>query len=173
MSGLGITKLVEERLIENVPPFSMQPWAKRLSQRCKALVPPWTLDHCWVRRRGLALAESKIEPGWQFIDIASFFTSIEQDRLWRMLRGEPELLAELRRFVRVLGCDIGVPEGCAFSPALANIYLGQVDKRWQLRAVRYGDNIASAEPGRLSAELGELGLATRRCQTFVRVAGSS
>src|SRR5262245_61071097 len=109
----GLIKVTKDRILWCVPPPPMKPWARRLSDRCKQLVPPWSLDHCWVPGRGLPMAEAKVAYMHleQFIDIRKAFPSVEQDRLWRMLRSEPRLLTELRRFFDQLCCEEGLPEG--------------------------------------------------------------
>ena len=96
---------------------------------------------------------------------------IDQHRLFWLLRSQPELRAELRRFFRRLGCYEGIPEGCSFSPTLANLYLAAIDRRWAGKSVRYGDNIACSDPRRYAAELLTIGLlATSRPNFTNRVA---
>jgi len=51
-----------------------------------------------------------------------------------------------------------LPEGCAFSPACANLYLAAFDWRWRGRAVRVGDNIACADIFRARSELRDIEL---------------
>src|SRR4051794_39857789 len=110
-------KVTDNRIIWHCPPFSMFPWAKRLKVRCDALVPPWCLDYCWVRRRGLPLAQRHVadlllaslaEPV-EFLDINGFFPSIDQERMWRCV-SDRELRRDLQRFCDKLGCDTGIPE---------------------------------------------------------------
>ena len=134
-------------------------------------MPPWCADHCWITGRSEDQAYAAIQPSWGFLDITSFFTSIDQHRLFWLLRSQPELRAELRRFFRRLGCYEGIPEGCSFSPTLANLYLAAIDRRWAGNSVRYGDNIACSDPRRYAAELLTISLlATSRPNFTNRVA---
>ena len=80
-------------------------------------MPPWCADHCWITGRSEDQAYAAIQPSWGFLDITSFFTSIDQQRLFWLLRSQPELRTELRRFFRRLGCHEGISEGyCAPVP---------------------------------------------------------
>ena len=162
------TLLRNGRIIFNVPEPWLRPEAKALKAQLDPLVPPWCLDFGW--RPGCCEddAYAAIQPGWRFLDIRSFFTSIDQWRLFGLL--PRELRNELRAFFR--GCSYGVPEGCSFSPTLANIYLSAIDKRWQGRCVRYGDNIAVDDRDRYADELLTIGLYAERRNTFTSRSGS-
>lgn len=172
-------KVTDKRVLSTVPPYSMQPWAKRLKPRCDALIPPWCLDYGWIRGRGRPMAEAhvaallvaSVDRPIEYLDIISFFPSVEQERLWWLLRrADADLGVELQRFFRKLGCEEGLPEGCHFTTALANLYLSAIDSRWQGRAIRYGDNIACTDRYRMRGELANIGLVGRETDCFIRVA---
>lgn len=159
-----------DRILWCVPPPYLKPACQRLRQALEPHLPSLTLDHCWVPGRSqeaaIRLAEGN---GWnEYIDIVSFFTNIDQTRLWRILaRIDRSLLRQVRGMFDLLGCEFGVPEGCPFSPVLANLYLLNLDTRWRGRAVRIGDNFATSWAMELAAELRHIGLRSRGRTTFV------
>lgn len=64
---------------------------------------------------------------------------------------------------------VGFPEGCPFSPTLANLYLAELDRRWQPRGmVRVGDNFACGDLERLLNDLLQIGLVAKRTDQFTR-----
>jgi hypothetical protein len=159
--------LPDGRILEHNPPPWMKPWALRLKARLDLLVPPWCLDHGWMKGRRQEDAEAMVEEGWQYCDVKHCFASISQDRLWWLLRSQPELRNDLQRFFARMSCDRGVPEGCSFSPTLANLYMAATDRRWQRRAVRVGDNWASSNRDHLMAQLADINLLAQERDTFV------
>jgi len=152
------------RILWIVPTYAEQQRAKALKVELDRVVPASSLDHCHVRGRGLALAESKIRPAWKYMDVANAFPSIYLPRLWTELRrlGGRKLELRTRRFFADLNNDevYGLPEGAASSFPLFNIYLASVDARWAGNAVRYADNWATGNSTRLRKELLDLGLTT-------------
>lgn len=169
VAGVGVHKTSRDgkRLLWFVPPTSMRPVDASLALRLRAVVPAGCLDHCHVPRRGLAAAEALIQPGWRFMDIRNAYASVYQPRLWPIVRRlDRKLEADVRRFIDRLGCDSGLPDGSSVSHQLFNIYLAPIDARWTQRAVRYADNVATADRQCLRKELLDVGLATRDQHTF-------
>jgi len=165
----GRTMVTPSRDLYCVPPHWLLPACEGLKERLDLHLPSISLDHCWVAGRGLAKALSKIEPGWGYLDIVRFFPNIDQARLWKVLphHVDRQLVTDVRKMFDRLGCDDGIPEGCPFAPALANFYLLDLDARWQRRAVRYGDNYATADVTQLTHELLDIGLRSEHRDTFV------
>lgn len=166
----GRTMVTQTRVLMNVCPHSLKPQAQALKERVQPLVAPWTLDHGWTpgRSQQAAVAFVSANPDWRFIDVVSCFSSIDQGRMWTTVaRLDHDLAHELARFCTRLGCTEGLPEGTSFSPALANIYLTEVDRRWAGRAIRCGDNWACVDINKLRSELLDLGLSTKDRPTFV------
>jgi hypothetical protein len=169
------------RVLEFVPVGRAKHAALDLRDRLQPLVPSWSLDHCWIpgrdHRTAVKLAEihASVRPFWLTLDIVSFFASIPQRRMWWIVKGfgDVVLADDVRHFVENIGCEHGIPEGCAFSPSLANLYLAAIDRRWHRNGVRVGDNIACADPGRMAAELLDIGLrVTHTSNLLTRVDGS-
>lgn len=108
--------------------------------------------------QAIALVSSLIASGrtWAVTaDIKKCFDSIDQEVLFQFLAqkiGDHDLLALIRQwltadvieFREVLPLAGGVPQGCAISPFLANIYLDPLDKYFEqcgVNFVRYADDI--------------------------------
>lgn len=168
----GVTSIIRAgRIIHHVPTGRRWLQAKALKARLDPLLPAWSLDYCWLKGRRISDAEALIQPGWQTCDVMSFFGSIPQHRLWSVMRkyNDHALIADLQRFFADpnIECEEGIPEGCSFSPTLANLYLAALDKRWATTAVRCGDNIACADSGRMSADLADIGLRTTTTLHFI------
>jgi len=158
------------RILWCVPPPYLKPACQRLRRALEPHLPSLTLDHCWVPgRRQQAAIDLAAASGWtEYLDVVSFFTSVDQRRLWRVLaRLDPALLRRVQKMFDLLGCDSGLPEGCPFSPVLANLYVLELDTRWQGRAVRIGDNFATCAATKLANELLDIGLRSQRRSTFV------
>jgi hypothetical protein len=93
-------------------------------------------------------------------DIEKYFESIDQRRMRQKLdRLDPTLWPSIQRWLP----DRGLPSGFAFSPALGNLYLADIDRRFPI--VRYCDNImvVDQDPNRvfekLERHLADIGLA--------------
>lgn len=137
------------RPLYNVPPGWAKPQLLELKARLDHLVDPLLGPgvHGWRRGHSVATAVERIasmpDPRIS-CDIVSYFSCIEQDRLARMVRRlDPHLWHDLEPWMPPGG--IGVPEGCACSPSLANLYLTDVDNRWP-ELTRYGDNVILSGP---------------------------
>lgn len=166
---VSYVKVLDDGRILRVPVGRSKAVARRLADEIALLVPPWSLDYCWIPGRNhtvaMTLAEihRSLRPLWLTMDIVEFFSSVDQARMWRRLaeHGDRQLAARVRRFVEAMGCEHGLPTGAAFSPACANLYLAALDLRWKDNGVRVGDNIACADPGRMASELHDIGLRVR------------
>lgn len=105
----------------------------------------------------VALARSAIRSGKAFVvmaDIRKCFDTIDHDILLRLVGdviGDRDLIRLLRQwlaadvidFMEILPTEIGVPQGEAISPLLANIYLDPLDKEFERAGytfVRYADD---------------------------------
>ena len=120
--------------------------------------------HGWRRRHSVRTAIEHIASleGRRFgFDIQRFFVNIDQRTLKRKLdRLEPTVWGDIERWLP----EHHLQEGAAFNPALANLYLAEVDRRFPM-AVRYCDNIMIVDPDpervfvRLRKQLSDLGLA--------------
>lgn len=105
----------------------------------------------------LALARDAIRSGKQWAvvaDIRKCFDTIDHDILLRLVAdviGDREMLQLIRHwltadvidFMDVLPSEMGVPQGEAISPLLANIYLDPLDKEFERAGttfVRYADD---------------------------------
>lgn len=105
----------------------------------------------------LAFARSAIRAGkaWAVTaDIRSCFDTIDHDVLLRLLRdvvGDPILLRLIRHWLSVdafdfhglIPSELGVPQGNALSPVLANVYLDPLDKEFErigIKFARYADD---------------------------------
>jgi len=156
------------RVLEHVPAAHLLPAARTLKARLESYIEPaHCADYCWVkgRREEDAWAIVDEHPDWQFLDIMHFFPSVPHRRLWKVLnRLDAELTFDVMVFFFKLGIDLrvtdaGLPEGCPFSPALANLYLAAFDRRWLPRGlVRVGDNIATTRREAVRSDLLQIGL---------------
>jgi len=107
--------------------------------------------------QAVALARSTIRSGKQWAvtaDIRKCFDAIDHDILLRLVGdviGDRDLIRLLRHwltadvidFMDVIPSELGVPQGEAISPLLANIYLDPLDKEFErsgIKFVRYADD---------------------------------
>jgi len=105
----------------------------------------------------VAMARSAIRSGkhWAVVaDIKKCFDSIDHDIVLRLLGdviGDRDLLQLIRQwlvadvidFMDIIPAELGVPQGEAISPLLANIYLDPLDKEFErsgITFVRYADD---------------------------------
>jgi RNA-directed DNA polymerase len=109
------------------------------------------------------------------LDIVEYFTNIDQDRLGGIVR--QQVPGGDRLWPRIQAClpEAGLPDGAAFAPLLANLYLTPLDARFPT-LTRYGDNIVVVVERRsevhrtmrrLRQGLNEIGLATHERQKGV------
>jgi CRISPR-associated endonuclease Cas1 len=81
-------------------------------------------------------------------DIASFFDSVQRERLWNIMHGlfpfEPLVDRLEKSLVCVLdGKSVGIPQGNPLSPVLSNLYLDHFDRRMSaegFRLIRFADD---------------------------------
>lgn len=109
-----------------------------LANRINPTLPP---NVCGWRTGGsVAVAVNKIEAltGHRMkFDIRQYFPSIDHERLRRKLNSlDPALWGAVEPWLP----SHGLPTGCHFSPALANLYMLDIDLRFP-NAIRYCDNI--------------------------------
>jgi len=104
------------------------------------------------------------EPGMETVvktDLASFYTTIVQDTLWKGLSRDSDLmLSRIKTLTRNLICrdcgleefGMGIPQGHIISGALANIYLSPIDdvfgpgNEWGVEYYRYVDDMIMVLP---------------------------
>lgn len=168
-SDLGRHRMSKDngRLLWFVPPWHMEQASKRLAVRVWAEVAPTCLDYCHVPGRGEAKAYAAIQPGWEFMDVRDAYASVYLPRLWPIVRRlDQRLERDIRRWFDRLGCDNCLPDGATLSHALFSTYLNDIDRRWAHTAVRYADNIATANRPQMRKELHDIGLVTTDQPTF-------
>jgi RNA-directed DNA polymerase len=106
------------------------------------------------------------------LDIVEYFPNIDQDRLAGLV--QRQIPGGDRLWPRIQAClpEAGLPDGAAFAPLLANLYLTPLDARFPT-LTRYGDNIVvvverrsevDLTMRRLRMSLNEIGLATHERQ---------
>jgi len=136
--------LVDDRILHCVPLWKYRDLTKALKHRVDAIVDPLLAPNChgWRNHYDVHTAVKRIEAmGGERLscDITNFFPSINQKRLKHLVsRYDHHLWLDVEPFMPEGG--YGLPEGCAFSPPLANLYLTALDDRWP-EMTRYGDNI--------------------------------
>jgi hypothetical protein len=165
------------RIIWDAPTLADLDETKAIGRWASQLLEPFQSEcaHGWRKGRGVPTALERIReiggPRVCGLDVVSFFPSIHQKRLKRMLLALPYQIGW-----RIWDCiepwlpKLGLPEGCGFSPALANFYLTgrTVDARWAHALTRYGDDFVMGcfEPERelalLAGRLTSIGLASHR-----------
>ncbi len=126
----------------------------RLFESCSQGYRP---DRSPATARALVLGHIRKGCGWALeADVADFFDSVDWDLLDHELNrslpaGDGDVAETLRRIVRApltlngepVARERGLPQGCALSPLLANLYLDPFDEaatRAGLRLVRYADD---------------------------------
>jgi hypothetical protein len=162
-----------ERVLEHTPLLQDLGETRLLGQWVSRTLEPCLTEvaHGWRTGHSVDTAIGRIMslPGSRVAgcDVVSFFTSVRQRHLHRMLMRLPH-----RTGWRVWDAiepwlpAQGLPEGNAISPPLANFYLSDrvVDRRWPDALTRYGDNLvlvhddAETEVLRLRGRLLDLGL---------------
>lgn len=137
---------------------------KKIAQRISAVVEPELANgvHGWRKGGSVqtAVRHIRLLPGERLsFDIEAYFPSIDQQRMRHKLdRLDPTLWPSIQRWLP----DIGLPSGFAFSPALGNLYLADIDRRFPI--VRYCDNIMVIDQdpnrvfGKLERHLADIGL---------------
>lgn len=146
-----------------------------------ALAESWesrAAEHTWAFRRGrsvrgaLLSASEAIRRGrraWGRTDFRQFFDRIPQEALLQHLDehwGDPRLRKIISRCLRAGALrgpattldDLGLPQGCALSPVLSNIYLHPFDQACAdlpSTVLRYADDllVLAHEPDEVSAAL--------------------
>lgn len=156
-------------------------------------------SHGFRPRRSAQQAVREIERGWRTglrwvvdVDLQSYFDTIPHGRLLQLVRRrvhDPRILGLIRSWLKAGVLDAGrtsypetgTPQGGVLSPLLANIYLHEVDRRWQgkgsrVRLVRYADDLvvlcvneadARREHDQLQAMIESMGLRLNGVKTRV------
>jgi len=156
-------------------------------------------SHGFRPRRNAHQAIRAIERGWRVglrwvvdVDLQSYFDTIPHGRLLQLVRRrvhDPRIMGWIRSWLKAGVLDAGTlnypeagtPQGGVLSPLLANIYLHEVDRRWQrkgprVRLVRYADDMvllcvseteARREHAQLQAVIESLGLRLNDVKTHV------
>ena len=163
-------KVTEKRILYNVPEWSDRPVIKRLAEDVRDMVEPLLTDavHGWRPKRNVASAVLRIH-GMSgpraACDVRSYFANVDLRRLKKMVnRLDPMMWGRIEPWLP----DEGLPEGCSFSPHLANLYLAPFDERFPL--TRYGDNLLLVDPdaetllSRLRTQLLDVGLMTHQVE---------
>lgn len=126
------------------------------------------------------------------VDIERYFDTIPHEPLMELVKrrvSDPKLLRLIRRWLQasvledgeLQPTERGTPQGGVLSPLLSNIYLHEVDRRWQARApraqlVRYADDLVILCPSEAVAQceavwlrevLGSMGLKLNEPKTRV------
>jgi len=126
------------------------------------------------------------------VDIEGYFDTIPHEPLLALVErrvSDPKLLRLIRRWLQAsvledgerTPTERGTPQGGVLSPLLSNIYLHEIDQRWQARAprarlVRYADDLmilcpteadAQREAAVLREALGSMGLKLNEQKTRV------
>jgi group II intron reverse transcriptase/maturase len=126
------------------------------------------------------------------VDIEGYFDTIPHEPLLALVErrvSDPKLNRLIRRWLQAsvledgerTPTERGTPQGGVLSPLLSNIYLHEIDRRWQARApgarlVRYADDLlilcpteadAQREAVLLRAEMGSMGLKLNEQKTRV------
>lgn len=100
------------------------------------------------------------------VDLSSYFDTIPHPELIRLVErrvGDVKVLRLLRAWLRagvmeegkLRRTDRGTPQGGVISPLLANVYLHEVDRRWQgqtVRLIRYADDMVLLARSKAAAE---------------------
>ncbi|CAB4712071.1 unannotated protein [freshwater metagenome] len=132
--------------MEHAPRPQYQDELKAFGRELAAIVDPLLGPsvHGWRKRHSVAtaVAEIRTRSGLRIHgDIASFFSNVDQVRLRKMVdRVDSRLWARIEPWLP----EIGLPEGCAISPPLANLYLTDIDSRFPI--VRFADNLLLIDP---------------------------
>jgi group II intron reverse transcriptase/maturase len=156
-------------------------------------------SHGFRPRRSAHRAVREIERAWRVglrwvvdVDLQSYFDTIPHGRLLQLVRRrvhDPRIMGLIRSWLKagVLEAgttnypEAGTPQGGVLSPLLANIYLHEVDRRWQrqgprVQLVRYADDMvllcvngadARREHAQLQAVMESMGLRLNAAKTRV------